>query len=70
MRNYRNETEDHFKDNLIDILRSNEINILRRDLKVFFIDNNMQIYLDDNLPRTDEINIQISKFEDTVKSIE
>ena len=30
----------------------------------------MQTYLDDNLPISDDINIQISIFEDTVKSIE
>jgi hypothetical protein len=40
------------------MLRSNGINRLRRDLNVFFIDNDMQTYLDDysgKLIRTPEI---------------
>ena len=58
MRDYKNETEDHFKGQIIDMLRSNGIRRLRRDLNVFFIDNNMQTYLDDydgGLIRTPEI---------------
>ena len=39
-------TEDFYKDKMLERLKFKDINILKKDLKVFFIDSMMQKYLD------------------------